>query len=182
MEKFKDIIGYEGLYQVSSYGYIRTLDKIIYDKNGKKQTRKGCILKGWLDAGGYLMVGLNKNNVRKAVKVHRIVAEYFIPNPDNKREVNHKDRNKLNNNESNLEWCTPQENMRHLEVNYNFNYGRKSISMLDNNHNPIREFNSISDASRFLNLPLLNNKPKISGIVKALKNNTKAYGYYWKYN
>lgn len=181
MEIFRDIEGYEGLYQVSNYGYIKALERIVIDKNGKQQTRHECILKGWIDAGGYLMVGFNKENKRKAVKVHRLVAEYFIPNPENKREVNHIDRNKLNNHISNLEWCTPKENMKHLEDNFMFDFGRKRVAMCDDNFNIISEFNSISDAGKFLNLSIKNNKPQISSIVRALKKGFRAYGYRWKY-
>ena len=182
-EKFIDIEGFEGLYQVNSFGYIRALDRIIVDKNGKPQTKKGCILKGWIDAGGYLMVGLNKGNKRTAVKVHRMVAKYFVMEFDKTRvEVNHIDRNKLNNHFLNLEWVTPKENMKHLEDNFDFDYGRKIVQMLSENDEVLLEFKSISDAARYCNAPIDNNgKPRTQNITRAIKTKKYAYGYKWKF-
>ena len=102
-ENWKDIKGYEGIYQVSDRGRI-------------KNVRTGRILKPML-AGAYLYVGFWRNNHKKCYKIHRLVAEAFIPNPDNLPQVNHKDENKLNNNLDNLEWCTAK---------YNSNYGTRS--------------------------------------------------------
>lgn len=183
-EILKDIEGYEGLYQVSNLGYIRALDKIVIDTTGKKQQKYGCILKGWIDASGYLMVGLYKNNSRKVVKVHRIVAKYFIPNPENKREVNHIDRDKLNNCVTNLEWVTPKENMKHLENNFGFDFGRKKIVMMDTEGEILAYFDSITEAGRYLKLPVNKKTGKINStlitrVVKAGKGT--AYGYKWSY-
>lgn len=95
-EIWKDIDGYEGLYKVSNRGSVTS---------APRKGTKGGLLKPTKDKDGYLCVGLNKRNKGKTVKVHRLVAAAFIPNPDDLPEVNHKDEDKSNNNVENLEWC-----------------------------------------------------------------------------
>lgn len=122
-EVWRDMKDYKGLYQVSNLGRVRSLDKIVNSANqyGAVYTRKrkGKILKPFIDGkGNYLQVtfyteGTNKRNYL----VHRLVAQEFIPNPDNKLEVNHIDGNKLNNSIDNLEWVTAKENMQHASKN-----------------------------------------------------------------
>lgn len=99
-EIWKDIKGYEGLYQVSSWGNVK----------GKKG-----ILKPYITEKGYLKVGLFKDGKNHKKRVNRLVAEAFIPNPLNLPQVNHKDGNKKNNSVSNLEYCTNSENRNHAE-------------------------------------------------------------------
>lgn len=106
MEIYKDIEGYEGLYQVSNLGNVKSLG------NGKK--RKEKVLKPAKNNRGYLYVCLCNQEIRKIYKIHRLVAEAFVPNPNNLPEVNHKDENKTNNTDNNLEWC---------DHKYNINYG-----------------------------------------------------------
>ena len=101
MEKWRDIPGYEGFYQVSDLGNIRSI-----------RFNKIRNMKSW-DSHGYRAVELCMNNNRYTVGIHRLVALTFIPNPENKPEVNHKDRNKSNNNVENLEWVTQSENVAH---------------------------------------------------------------------
>ena len=101
MEKWRDIPGYEGFYQVSDLGNVRSI-----------RFNKIRNMKSW-DSHGYRAVELCMNNNRHTVGVHRLVALTFIPNPENKPEVNHKDRNKSNNNVENLEWVTQSENVAH---------------------------------------------------------------------
>lgn len=103
MEEWKDIEGYEGMYQVSNLGRVRSF----------KKYREGRILKSFPDPNGYLKVSLSKNNKLKNHRVHRLVAIHFIPNPQNKSQVNHIDGNKQNDNVNNLEWSTPSENGKH---------------------------------------------------------------------
>lgn len=98
MEAWKDIDGYVGMYQVSSDGRVR---------------RNGHILKPRIDRGGYANVCLSRQSKMKTFKVHRLVAIAFIPNPENKSTVNHKDGNKRNNCVANLEWATHSENIIH---------------------------------------------------------------------
>lgn len=105
MEIWKDIKGYEGLYQASNMGNIRSLN---YGRTGKIKA-----LRPRPDKDGYSTVSLCKNKSVKNCKVHRLIAQTFIDNPDNKPEVNHIDCNKANNCISNLEWTTRKENQRH---------------------------------------------------------------------
>lgn len=102
-EIWKDIKEYEGIYQVSNLGRVKSL----------KHSKEGKLLKGRVTGKGYLSVALFRNSVRKSNSIHRLVAEAFIPNPENKPEVNHIDENKLNNDVSNLEWVTSKENSNH---------------------------------------------------------------------
>lgn len=101
-EEWKDIVGYEGLYQVSNYGNVKCVGRgnarMIVQRVGTKKN------------GAYMLLNLNNDGVYKTKKAHRLVAEAFIPNPDNKPTVNHKDGNKQNNKVSNLEWATWSEN------------------------------------------------------------------------
>ena len=100
MEIWKDIKNYEGFYQVSNYGRIRSLNRIVKDTTkNRKQRIKGQILKNTDNGNGYQLVFLTKNSRRKNYYVHRLVAEHFISNPNNYKEINHKNFNKLDNSE-----------------------------------------------------------------------------------
>ena len=111
-EEWRDIKGYEGKYQVSSYGRIKSLN---YNRTKKEKILNPCLTKK-----GYLIVDLYKNGRRKPCTVHKLVALHFIPNYDNLPQVNHKDENKSNNRVDNLEWCTSI---------YNNNYGTRNKRM-----------------------------------------------------
>lgn len=107
-EIWKDIKGYEGKYQISNLGNVRSL----YDTNQFKKTFR--IKKLSLgERSGYKVIALTKNGKRKSFQVHRLVAEAFIPNLQDKPFINHIDENRINNNINNLEWCTQLENVRH---------------------------------------------------------------------
>lgn len=111
---YKDIIGYEGLYQISSVGYVKSLNRIAKSRSSNHwYTKAERILKHEVTKFGYARVQLVKDGVITRHLVHRLVAIAFIPNSDNKLEVNHIDGNKLNNHVSNLEWVTPSENRIH---------------------------------------------------------------------
>lgn len=101
-EEFRDIEGYEGLYQVSNYGRVKTLKY----NDGIKKHEVTKILKQCVNISGYFILNLSN----KSVRVHRIVASTFLPNDNNYRCVNHIDGNKLNNKAENLEWCTSSHN------------------------------------------------------------------------
>jgi hypothetical protein len=109
-EEWKDIEGYENLYQVSNMGRVKSLG------NGKSNKSKLKIMKTTLNHKGYPMIGLMNNGVKRTFSVHRLVAKAFIPNPDNLPQVNHIDEVKTNNCVENLEWCTNE---------YNHNYGTR---------------------------------------------------------
>ena len=107
------IPGYDGAYEVSNYGRVRSLDRTI--NLGKRYERcyASQILKLSTCRGGYMQVGLKMGKNRKMELVHRLVAQAFIPNPKHKPQVNHIDGDKTNNRADNLEWCTDSENKRH---------------------------------------------------------------------
>ena len=117
VETWKDIKGYEGLYQISNLGRIKSLRKKIKNNGafGKRKiiTKNEKIVSSYKNKDGYSVVQLYKNNKRKLKLVHRLVAEAFIPNPNNYPYVNHKDGNKANNCVDNLEWCNNSMNQLH---------------------------------------------------------------------
>lgn len=111
MEKWKDIPGYEGLYQASNTGKIRSIDRVVSTISGQKIRRKGKILTSHKNNYRYEMVSLCKNGKMTGGVVHRFVASAFLSNPNNWRCVNHKDEDRANNSVENLEWCTHSYNM-----------------------------------------------------------------------
>ena len=149
VEIWKDYKDYEGLYQASNLGRLRSLDRWVKSKSGSVRLCKGKILKLCTDKYGYLKVSLYKNNKVKTYYVHRLVAEAFIPNPENLPEVNHKDENKLNNNAENLEWCDRE---------YNCNFGTRNEKVAKKCSKPVvqytldgqfvREWESIRECDR----------------------------------
>lgn len=108
-EIWKDISGYEGLYQVSNQGRVRSLDRTVAGKNGSRCFRKGKILIGVANRKDYLQVSLRKDGVLKTHKIHRLVAETFIPNLEGKPTVDHINRDKTDNCVDNLRWATYSE-------------------------------------------------------------------------
>ena len=115
-EIWKEIKGYEGKYQVSNMGRVRSIPHEIVTQWGKYLT-KGKILTPRVSNTGYLRVHLSiTRKTSKTISVHRLVAEAFIDNPFNLPEVNHIDGNKENNSVSNLEWCTGEYNRKHAKL------------------------------------------------------------------
>lgn len=164
MEIWKDIEGYEGLYQVSNMGRVKSLS------NNKK--RKEKILKSSKDGGGYLMVGLCKDGKQKCHKIHRLVASAFLDNPNNLIEVNHINEIKTDNCAENLEWCNRS---------YNMNYGtrteriQKPILQFSKTGEFIRKWDSGTQVERELGFDN-------SSITKCCKNKLKSVGgYIWRY-
>ena len=118
-EVWKDIKGYEGLYQVSNLGNVKKL-KTLRNNRYNKPTwdNRPKILKPWDNGFGYKVVSLEQDKKRKNYYVHRLVAEHFIPNVEGKSQVNHKDYNKSNNQVDNLEWVTAKENTNWSKPNF----------------------------------------------------------------
>ena len=180
-EIWKDIEGFEK-YQISSYGRVKSL------KNNKESIKKHSI-----SSRGYLVVTLFKNNISKTLSVHRLVANTFIENKDNKLTVNHIDGNKLNNNISNLEWATYSENTKHAwDTGLMENARKAAIIATEASKKQIYSkklditFNSCSEAANYLqsNYFKNNNLMTIQSSICSLLNNkvTKSkYDYGWQY-
>ena len=128
-EEWRDIKGYEGLYQVSNYGRVRSVSRIVTWKNNQLKTYKSRIMK-IQQKNGYYTVSLYKDFNSKTIRVHRLVGEAFIPNPDNLPFINHIDENKLNNRVENLEWCTRQYNNNYGSRNHKISVARSKNELL----------------------------------------------------
>ncbi len=112
-ETWKDIPGYEKMYQASNLGRIRSLDRYVKGNKNKLRLYPGSILKGTPDKDGYLKLSLSKENKQISFGIGRLVAKTFLENINNFKEINHKDGNKQNNSIDNLEWCTRSQNEKH---------------------------------------------------------------------
>lgn len=176
-EIWKEVLGYEGLYEVSNYGKVRSKNRYV-DCKKYKAFKKGVLLKPRKDKGGYLTVYLSRGNKHKQFFVHRLVAMSFIENSNNLPFINHKDENKENNVVENIEWCDRM---------YNNNYGsrnlragiscRKRILQYDLRGNFIKSYNSVFQAKKE------NSKSSGTHISEACNGKRKsAYGYLWRYD
>ena len=177
VEEWRDIKGYEGFYQVSNMGRVKTLAHETIRKNGRKLSVRERILKLGTDKDGYLLVNLcNGSGKIKTVKVHRLVCEAFHKNPENKPCVNHIDENKTNNIASNLEWCTVKENNNHGTHNARGAKNRsKAVGQYTTDGKLIKIWQAIIEVERQLGFDL-------GYICKVAKGKAKtAYGYVWKY-
>lgn len=113
-EIWKDIVGFEGMYQVSNIGRVKCLKRQVFNKaNGTMSTIRGCIRKPDMYNKLYAQVGIWKDSKTTKFLIHRLVAIHFVPNPNNLPEVNHIDLDKTNNRADNLEWVTRKQNAQH---------------------------------------------------------------------
>lgn len=175
IEVWKDVAGYEGLYQVSNRGNVKSLDRVSEHRISGKITLKGKPVAKSFN-GNYYFVNLTKDGKTKRPMIHRLVAVAFLPNPDNSPCINHKDENKLNNAVENLEWCNHK---------YNSNYGtcidrsrekkEKEVLQYDLAGNYIRTWKSVAEAERIGGY----DHRGISRCATGKRN--KAYGYIWRY-
>lgn len=166
MALWKDVPGYEGLYQVSDSGEVRSLSKLSYNGRGWG-LRKQKLLKPGHREGNYLFVVLSNGKNVKHEAVHRLVAMAFLENPKGLPEVNHKDEDPQNNTVENLEWCSRQ---------YNIDYSKsKKVSQFTKTLEKVAEYKSIANAA------------ELTGISRRAINNNlcgwskSAGGYIWKY-
>lgn len=150
-EIWNHIKGFEGCYEVSNLGSIRSVTRIIAQKNGKSKKINGRILKTQHYPNGYQYVCLSVNSICRNILIHRLVAEHFVDNPFNKPEVNHKDLNKNNNVYSNLEWCTHSENHKHLYNSGKINKHFVSNEGVDNGRSLLSEEHVIEIANLLKN-------------------------------
>jgi hypothetical protein len=185
MIEWIDISGYDGVYQVSRSGIVRSLDRISVSSNGVIRRDYGRILSQSKNPKGYMYVNLSKNGYTRGHLVHRLVAQTFLLNDMMKPQVNHIDGNKQNNCVSNLEWATELENISHAFENNLINRERSQYVMM---MKPVKcvdlgvVFDSISDATKFVRD---NGNPKAysSKITDCAKGRLiTAYGYKWKYD
>ena len=182
-EVWKDIVGYEGLYQVSNLGRVKSLKRKVYaGRNRMRWQYERILSNNKTNGNGYIVVSLNKESKSKNKYVHRLVAEAFLENPNNYKYINHKDQNTFNNNVNNLEFCTAQYNSTyrdaHIKRGLKFRnnlVNSKKVYQLDENENIIKEFPSMAEASRELGT-------NHTSIYACLNGKQKhAFGYKWKY-
>ena len=200
-EIWKDVVGYEGLYQVSNLGRVRSLPREVsrFEK-GRKYILDGRVLKYGHGHGRcykYLLVCLCKDQQRSMKRVNRLVAEAFIPNPDNLPMVNHKDENPSNNRVDNLEWCTAKYNSNYgtarekmketrkknnsnkkmllTRIKNNSSKPPKSVAMIDDDGNVVKKYFSVSDAARDIGV----HHNSVSRVCKGIRRDV--HGYKFKY-
>lgn len=170
METWKDVAGYEGMYQVSDEGRVRRL--VGYKC---KATR---ILKPVKHTNGYLLVRLCKNGESKCTRIHRLVADAFIPNTENKGDVNHIDGNKTNNHVSNLEWATRSENLKHAHMSGLASTEKAIKASADSRKKRVvrsdgEVFESEKEAAIAINAP----RPSICKVLKGELRQTHGYSF-----
>lgn len=171
-EIWADIPHYEGHYQVSNLGRVKSL---YYRNNNSFIPNREKILKQ-LDANGYKRVRLFEKGIHNQFSVHRLVAQVFIPNPENKPCINHIDGNKENNKVDNLEWCTYSENEQHSrKVLGKEPINRKKVNQYDLKDNFLKQFKSLAEAGRSINKNYTLISSCCNGNIKT------AYGYKWKF-
>ncbi len=137
-EEYRPVIGFEGLYEVSNLGNVRSLDRVIRvepkDKSPYDRLVKGRVLKPTADVDGYLMVGLYRDASQAICRVHRLVLQAFRDNPDNLPQVDHIDGNRANNHLDNLRWCTNEQNTH---------YGLERRGVTSKRHPPKTQYEKV---------------------------------------
>lgn len=161
IQEWRPIYGYEGYYEISNTGIIRSIPRKIKLKKGIRKV-KACVIKPRINNCGYVEVRLSKYSIVLSTFIHVLLAETFIPNPDKKKEVNHKNGIKSDNNLSNLEWCSHAENMQHAY----------DTGLLKRMTKPVfdkctgQEFSSIREAALYFNINQHTLKGYLNGTIK----------------
>ena len=176
-EEWRPIKGYEGLYEVSNFGRVKSLSRKVRAGKNKIRTVNERILKPYKSKFGYLVVKSSPKNGSKHFAIHRIVAQAFIPNPNNYPDVNHKDERKDNNIVSNLEWCNHSYNALYGTCQQRLlKHKQKAVEMVDTKTNEVvRVFDSMKNAGEELNIA----KEQISAVCRGIRKT--AGGYSWRY-
>jgi len=195
-EKWVDIINYEGLYQISSFGRIKSMNRIVNTKDGHKKHLKSTVLKQYIRDSGYLKAAISKDCRLKTFDIHRLVGIYFVPNPEKKPEVNHKKGVKTDNRAVRLEWSTSSENAKHkfdigLQKGYwsgkkgKNHHASKEVIQYDMSMNFIKKWDCVPDICRstgFSNSTIYacceEKERLINGVIYKRKS---AFGFIWKY-
>ena len=182
-EIWKDIEGFEGLYQVSNFGRVKKLAQV-----SRRLNRWGTITEyhqaekiltpAFDGRKHYLFVGLNKGEQRTLRNIHRLVAEAFIPNPNNLPMINHKDEDKTNNHVDNLEWCSAQYNNTYNNIHYRTKEKRrKAVIQMTLDDEFVAEYESVREAERQTGF----RSSSISAACRGEKKTKQSYGFHWKY-
>ena len=175
-EVWRDVKGYEGLYQVSSDGRVKSLERTYIDKIGRERYVKERILKPVIDRYGYLLVSLYAGGKQKNHTVHRLVCEAFHENPDYKPQVNHINEIKTDNRASNLEWATARENSNFGTRNERLGKARsKPVAQYAQDGELIKVWPSTMEVERQAGFSNGNISQAANGKYK------HAYGFIWKY-
>lgn len=174
VEIWKDIKGYEGLYQISNLGRIKSLKREVDCGKGERILEER-VLKNMINIHGYYYIHLRKEKRKHAKTIHRLVAEAFIDNKANLPVVNHIDGNKLNNSVQNLEWCTYSENSKHAYINNLKEPPEKEVLQYNINGDFIRKWKSGKVAAKELNICYCHISSCCTGKSKV------AGGFVWKH-
>ena len=187
-EQWRDIAGYEGYYKISSWGRVKSMERIIQDRFGMKSPYRipQKILKPKRAQTGYLFVHLSKDGHANPQRIHRLVAEAFIPNPDGLPTINHKDENKENNHVENLEWWYNNDYGTRQQRSQMNQKHRRAVRMLSMDGELIRTFPTCLSAARYIAGEPTGKSQRVrvtdNNISRACRlQRHKAYGYLWEF-